>query len=68
MALQQRLTELAQAIATDIADLRNGQAVYYEPLLASATGNLDVVYQSGSNPVPDFMLSSSGDLIMGRGH
>lgn len=53
MTLEQRLVELAEAIAGDIVSLQSSQ--HYEPMLASTDGN------SG----PDFMMTSSGDLIMG---
>jgi len=42
-------------------------ASYYEPVLATANGNQDVVYQAGTSMVPDFMLSSDGDLMMAVG-
>lgn len=44
-----------------------GDAVIYEPMLSSGNGNLDVVYVAGTSPVPDFMLSSSGDVMVGLG-
>ena len=42
-------------------------ASYYEPMLASANGNQDVVYVDGTSLVPDFILSSGGDIMMGIG-
>ena len=50
-------------------ELRAGDSIastLYEPMLASA-GNLDVVYLTGVSLVPDFMLTTEGDLIMGVG-
>jgi len=40
---------------------------HYEPVLASVNGNLDVTYIAGTSLVPDFLLSSTGDIIMGIG-
>jgi len=49
-------------------ELRAGDSIastLYEPMLASGAGNLDVVYLTGVSLVPDFMLTTEGDLIMG---
>lgn len=39
----------------------------YEPVLASGNGNQDVAYVAGTNLVPDFLTSASGDIIMSIG-
>ena len=42
-------------------------ASYYEPMVGSTSGNSDVVYQVGTNIVPDFVMSSDGDIMLGTG-
>jgi hypothetical protein len=62
-------------IAGQVQELPAGDSVgevaaitsYYEPMLATNLGNQDVVYIDGDALVPDFVLSSDGDIIMGLG-
>ena len=47
-----------------VAEIRRRFSQPYEPLLASFNGNQDVLYDQGSNLVPDYMMTSEGDLMM----
>ena len=55
--------------AAELAALNSlAAAPVYEPVLANGLGNLNVTYITpGTSLVPDFVLSSTGDIVMGIG-
>lgn len=59
-------TQVLTADSTQPTGLKWGSASVsqYAEMLTTVSGNTDVIYKDGTNPVPDFIVDNNGDFVM----